>query len=93
MPILDKVNVPNLDQFYRRQCLPSLPRRGYTQPTCFVVILERVEVAVKVVTAPLAATDVTDRHRPYLGTIVSVRLARDIDLIQGEQVARASGQN
>jgi len=51
------------------------------------VILERVEVAVKVVAAPLTATDVTNRHCAYFGTIVSVYLARDIDLIQREQVS------
>ncbi len=80
MPIPDKVNVPNLDQFYRRQCLPSLPRRGDAQPASFGVILERVEVAVKVIAATFTATDLADRHRPHAGMAASVYGAGGIDL-------------
>ena len=93
MPITDKVNVPYLNQFYRRQCLPSSPRCGDAQPASFVVILEGVEVAVKVITATITTTDLTDRHRPYPGITTSVYCTSDLDLIEGEQATRASGQS
>jgi len=63
MAILDEVNVPDLDQLYRRQFLAPSPRRGDAQPASLAVILERVEVAVEVVGAALTAADVADRHR------------------------------
>jgi hypothetical protein len=57
------------------------------------VILERVEVAVKVVAAILTTTDLTDRHRPNPGVAASVHGAGGIDLSQREQAARAPGQS
>lgn len=87
MSILDEVNVPHLDQFYGWQCLASLSRPGDAQPAALGVILEWVEVAVKVVATTPAATDLPDRHRLYPGTAESGARAGGIDLGQREQVA------
>jgi hypothetical protein len=87
MPITDKVNVPYLDQSYRWQCLPSSPCCSDAQPASLVVILERVEVAVKVIAATSTTTDLTDRHRPYPGIAASVYCTGGLDLIEIEQAA------
>ena len=87
MPITDKVNILYLDQSYRRQCLPPSPRCGDAQPAPLVVILERIEIAVKVSAATSTTTDLTDWYRPYPGMAASVYCTGGLDLIQGEQMA------
>jgi hypothetical protein len=93
MPILDKVNLPYLDQFHRRQCLPPFPCPGNVQPAFLVVLLERIKVAVKISAAAFTAPNLADGHGAYPGVAVSVYGTGSVDLIQGQQVVRAPGQH
>ena len=83
----DEVNVPDLDQFYRRQGFPLSPRCGDVQPAFLVAVLEGVEIAVKVIAATVTPPDLTNRYGPYPHIVVSVDGAGGLDLIETEQAA------
>jgi hypothetical protein len=58
MPVLDKVDIPNLDQGHRRQRLAPLLRGGNAQPAFLGAIVERAKVGVEIGAAAVTAADV-----------------------------------
>jgi hypothetical protein len=87
VPVLDKIDVPHLDQRHRRERFAPLPRRGDAQPTSLVVVSEWVEVAVEIIAAALTAKDPLDRHGSDPIVATSVYCTGSIDLAQGQQAA------
>jgi hypothetical protein len=79
MPVCDKVNIPDLDECYCRQRFPPSSRLSNAQPAFPVVILKRIEVAVKIVAATLATLDLADWHGSYPGTVVGRSRAAGFD--------------
>jgi hypothetical protein len=60
--IADEVEIPNLYQRHGRKNLPKCSCLGDSQPAPLGVILERVELTIKIGTAALTATDLVNRH-------------------------------
>jgi hypothetical protein len=64
MSVSHEVHLPNLNQFHWRQDLALAARFGNAQPATPAVILDRVEIAIEIVAAALAAADLADRYTP-----------------------------
>jgi hypothetical protein len=62
-----KERITNLDERYWWQVLSPLPGCGNAQPARRSAILQRVEIAVKVVAAAFTAADQVDGYGPQTG--------------------------
>lgn len=92
VPIPHKVAVAYLDQRHGWQVSSLLPGRGNAQPALTGVVLKRVELAVKVGCTALAAADLRDSHRARPAVAAGSRSAVTGNLLQREQLSRASSQ-
>jgi hypothetical protein len=91
VPIPDKVDAPNPDQFYRWQRHGHLARYGNAQPAILIMRLEWVESAIKVFAATLTATNPGNRYGLCPSVLATTHGMGGLDRIQVKQAARASG--
>ena len=82
VPIPDKVDFADLDQAHRRQALAPQKGVGDAQPASAAVVLQGIEVAVKVVASPFAAHDLPDGHGVHASMATGADGARGLDLGQ-----------